>query len=224
MDAAHPAIAAIVASIGTGALGAVALVVQNARYHRKLRGLRDGLASNRIVDAALDEIVLWPTRWFYLATGSLIDHQRATAALRLLRMRARTMRAAPFHALQTVHVLLDLGQLAEARDAVTAIAALTPNGRELRAYLDARVAIAEGGGARVIARLGAEPEAEASAAWRSYRRLALADACAATGDREGARRWLREIPEAVLATIRRSNRPSAALAAELLDGTAAPYR
>jgi hypothetical protein len=224
MDVAHPAIAALAASVGTGALGAAALMVQNARYQRKLRGLRAGLAAGRVVDAMVEELVFWPTRWFYAGTASLIDHGRAKIVLMLLRARSRAQRAAPHHALQLVHVLLDLGHVAEARDAVVSIAALGPDGRELRVYLDARVAIAEGHAPRVLAKLAPEPEPEAQPAWGCYRRLALADASAARGDRDGARRWLSEVPATVLPTLRRSNRPCAGLAAELLDGGAAPYR
>lgn len=222
------AIATGAGGAGLAALGGGALLAQNLRYHRKLRALRAALAEGRRVERAAREALHWPPRWFYAATSALIEHHHVAVAERLLRARPITMRTSPHHALQLVTVLLALGKVDEARAAVDAIAALAPNGRELRAYLDARVAVAEGDAAGVLARLTVAPEDGAHAVWGAYRRLALADAAAACGDRERARRLLGELPadhrDRALAILRDSNRPAAAIAAEVLAGTAQPYR
>lgn len=213
-------------SLGAATGGLAARIARNAWYRRRLRAVQAAAASGRIAGVG-EQVALWPSLWFYAATGALIEHRHAAAALRLLRARPRTMRADPTHAMQLVHVLLALGRVEEARATVDSIAALTPNGRELRGYLDARVLVAEDRAERVLAR-SIEPEEGAHAAWTAYRRIALADACAACGDRDAARRHLASLPapqrDRYLAQLRDSNRPAAPLAAELLAGTAQPYR
>jgi hypothetical protein len=194
---------------------------------RKLRGFRALVRAGRADERAFVDVASWPGPWFYAATAFLVQEGRLRPAVRLLRGR-RQGRDAAVHTMQLVHALLDLGDVAEARAAVDRIGALTPNGRELHLYLDARVRIASDDAATVAARVGLDVEDGAHPGWRAYRLLVRADAAAALGDRDESRRLLAQLPEPgrtrALTLLRTADRPCSALAAELLDGGGAVYR
>jgi hypothetical protein len=190
---------------------------------RTIARLNGALKANTSLTRPIAEIETWRTPAVFAACDALLAYRRSDLVLRLL---TSTGWANPLVvAAYKVSAHLDLGRTDAARTVVDAMAEpREPIARELIALLEARVALAEDP-TRAVEVL-VELAVEATAPCHAIRIEVFADARAAAGDRDEARRLLAQlalVDAQRLPILHASSRPTAAIAADLLAG-AAPFR
>jgi len=119
---------------------------------------------------------------------SLNDPEGALASLEPLAGRSKDPKTAGLAKLRQTAILLDLGRFGDARKSLPEEAELDPGNRPERAFLDARLCLAEGkadAAASAFAVLLDQPEGQSLARYHAAV-LGLADALDATGNRAGA--------------------------------------